>query len=477
MTSLEPLGPDLRLRTLTAPGVALSMSLPVVRTLARSHLLVVRDTRTRRVLALLCLLAGGLLVQGCVPVRGWRFEAVLAVLCGGLCLLVLLLGGWRRWVHLPRAGTWLGREPTVQWLSEQLVAQRDSGAIRQLVQDAVAQGLPATSARVCDLRQGERVALPDLPQDLRARLAEGRRVWSLESPWPSHLLLPIRSQGQLLGALVLEPREDAVLCTASDLAFLENVTSVAAVALRQAELFQEQEASRRLEQGAARDEKRLALDLLVAELSHELAYPLNFFRYLLKQAVGGDALDRQDVEIGLEEVERIHRMLVSLRQLSIPPPRLAPIPVVPRLQRALGLIRELLQDKQLSVSFEVPEELHLMAESDPIVQVFANLLRNAAQAVEPRGAIGLRHFQQGHARVLEVWDSGPGIPDAIVPALFTPRFTTRAGGMGLGLAVTQRLVRGFGWSLQLHREPGRTCFRIVIPPSAEAPPPPSQEDP
>ena len=106
------------------------------------------------------------------------------------------------------------------------------------------------------------------------------------------------------------------------------------------------------------------------------------------------------------------------------------------------------------------------AEPDRLVQILANLLRNAVQAVPPGAAVGIRSRPNGNGTmILEVWDEGPGIADDIAPSIFDPFVSGKQGGMGLGLAVTQRLVRGFGWSIDVRREQGRTVFGIEIPPA------------
>ena len=100
------------------------------------------------------------------------------------------------------------------------------------------------------------------------------------------------------------------------------------------------------------------------------------------------------------------------------------------------------------------------------MQILANLLRNAVQAVPPGAAVGVRSRPNGEGTmVLEVWDEGPGVAEEIGTSLFNPFVSSKKGSMGLGLAVTQRLVRGFGWSIGVRREQGRTVFGIEIPPS------------
>ena len=230
------------------------------------------------------------------------------------------------------------------------------------------------------------------------------------------------------------------------------------------EALAELETMRRLEADAAREDKRLALGMLGAEISHEIAYPLNFLRYLLREGHEDRPLDARDLEAGREEIGRLERMFATLHKLKVPEPRLEPVLVLPRVRRAVDLIRELVDEHDIKVAIDVPPHLHVMAEPDRLVQIFANLLRNAAQAVPAGGAIGIRARPDGDGDVgLEVWDDGPGVAADVAPAIFNPFVSGREGGVGLGLAVTFRLVRGFGWNIGVRREEGRTVFGVEVP--------------
>ena len=223
------------------------------------------------------------------------------------------------------------------------------------------------------------------------------------------------------------------------------------MALHNAHVIAELETFRRVEVDAARDEKRFALGLLGAEITHEIAYPLNFLRYLLGQGSAGRTLDASDVEIGQEEIGRLERMFSTLNKLRIPLPRLQPVLVLPRARRACDLIRETLIAKEIDVIVDVPSDLTVVAEPDPLVQIFANLLRNAAQAVERGRPIGIVARHDVNRIAIEVWDSGPGVPAELQNQIFNPFVTSKEGSMGLGLAVTERLVRSFGWTIGVGR--------------------------
>jgi signal transduction histidine kinase len=353
--------------------------------------------------------------------------------------------------------------PTLQQLADDLASKSVAAEICTSIEEAVTRWLPTERALV--VLPGELHRIPNRPPGFRALMTEGRSAWTTESHWQRQLLVPMRSQGGLRGVLVLAPKHESALYTREDLELLETISSLGAVALHNADVIGELEMLRRFEVGAARDDKRLALGLLGAEISHEIAYPLNFLRYLLREGDAGRSLETRDLEAGREEIGRLERMFAALNKFRIPAPRLEPVLVLPRVRRAVDLIREMLQESRIPVSVDIPPDLTVTADPDGLVQIFANLLRNAAQAVGPGAAIGARSRTEADGTVrLEVWDQGPGVPEELAGVLFSPFVTGKKGGTGLGLAVTQRLVRNFGWNIAIHRAGGETVFDIEIPP-------------
>jgi signal transduction histidine kinase len=354
--------------------------------------------------------------------------------------------------------------PTLQQLADDLASKGNVAEIGSAIRAAVMRWLPTESADV--LAPADLDRLPHRPPGVNARMEEGTAVWTTEPHWRRHLLVPMRSQGGLRGVLKLAPKHEAALYTREDLELLETIASLGAEALHNAEVFAELEAIRRLEVDVARDDKRLTLGMLGAEMSHEIAYPLNFLRFLLREGNGGAPVDPRDLEAGREEIGRLERMFARLAKLKIPAPRLEPVLVLPRARRALDLVREIVEANRIAAAIDVPPDLVVTAEPDRLVQIFANLLRNAVQAVPPGAAVGVRARPNGDGTLhLEVWDEGPGIAEDIAAAIFDPFVSSKQGSMGVGLAVTQRLVRGFGWSIGVRREEGRTVFGIEIPPA------------
>ena len=117
--------------------------------------------------------------------------------------------------------------------------------------------------------------------------------------------------------------------------------------------------------------------------------------------------------------------------------------------------------------FQMPQS-PVLIKADPVEleQVAFNLVRNAIEALEGqpgKGRVDVDLDELAGQVRLDVSDNGPGVPLPLRPNLFTPFVTTRAGGMGLGLALSQRLVERAGGEILLVDSPHGARFRVMLP--------------
>jgi signal transduction histidine kinase len=119
-----------------------------------------------------------------------------------------------------------------------------------------------------------------------------------------------------------------------------------------------------------------------------------------------------------------------------------------------------------------------MGHYEPLRRAFANLYRNAAEAMQGHGVIDVTVTAESEALVVTVADHGPGIPAELRPRVFEPYFTTKADGTGLGLALVRITLEAHAGTISVDETPGGgATFSIAfaLPPSAapDSPRPPS----
>jgi len=108
----------------------------------------------------------------------------------------------------------------------------------------------------------------------------------------------------------------------------------------------------------------------------------------------------------------------------------------------------------------------IQAYGSELNQVWTNLIDNAVDAMDGAGELTLRTRQDGDWVVVEVIDTGAGIPAAILPNLFDPFFTTKPPGQGTGLGLNTShniIVQKHHGRINVHSQPGRTCFEVRLP--------------
>jgi signal transduction histidine kinase/ActR/RegA family two-component response regulator len=249
--------------------------------------------------------------------------------------------------------------------------------------------------------------------------------------------------------------------------------------LGRVEVYRETTARRMFQSRMLRAEKLASLGQRVTGIMHELSNPLttilgNAQRMILREEAGTPSTEAQRI---LEEAERataILRQLLYLSRDAQPERRLVSLNEL--VERVVNLQRETLAGGSMLLKVDLAERLpRVEGDFAQLQQVLLNLLQNAQQAIEQSGqgtTIGVRTSSAVPGRVrLEVWDDGPGIPEALQARIFDPFFTTKPEGLGtgLGLAIVNGFVRQHGGSISVHCPPdGGTRFVVELPAAEDA---------
>ena len=208
---------------------------------------------------------------------------------------------------------------------------------------------------------------------------------------------------------------------------------------------------------------------LAAGVAHEIGNPLSgILGYLsLAKSYGSQSAPLRDCLQSIDgEVHRITRIVRGLLDLGRPPQGLVgPVDLIPLVETCVKLVSAGPDFRQVQVDLLLEPGLVARAESGSLSQVLINLMLNAAQAMHGEGKIVVRSRRLDSQVLVEVEDSGPGIPADLLPKLFEPFFTTKGTkGCGLGLAVSLHLVCSMRGRLTAgNLERGGARFTVSLP--------------
>jgi signal transduction histidine kinase len=221
-------------------------------------------------------------------------------------------------------------------------------------------------------------------------------------------------------------------------------------------------------------EKLASLGQLAASIAHEINNPLAgvlTYTKLLAKKISGDTLEKgaaldylSKMESEVGRCSRIIRNLLDFSRQTEPMLRLVDVNQV--IEQVLAMVGHQAQLQNVDVVRELSPSLpKVMADSDKLQQVFTNLTLNAIQAMSGGGKLTLRTSAANSQVRIDVQDTGCGISKENLSKLFTPFFTTKekGSGVGLGLAVVRGIIERHKGEIKVQSEVGKgTTFSVYL---------------
>ena len=281
----------------------------------------------------------------------------------------------------------------------------------------------------------------------------------------SVLATPMLYEGDVLGVIAVFTHrvhrfdnDEKRLCAA--------LASLGAVALQNARLYARVFQS---EDSLRKNERLTTLGLLAAEIAHEIRNPLTVLK-LLHGGLGLDFPDddprRTDMRVIGEKLDQLEAIVTRVLSFAKAPSSLhSRWSLADIVEDTLVLVRLKLAQSKVSLHFEPPAQpLIVEAHKGQIQQVLLNLLLNATQAMPDGGTITITAGAAEHHAIIDLADTGHGIPTEIQDRVFDSFLSSRPDGTGLGLAIAKRiLLSHHGDIALLTTSPDGTTMRLTLP--------------
>ena len=220
----------------------------------------------------------------------------------------------------------------------------------------------------------------------------------------------------------------------------------------------------RAAQETLESERIAALQLLAAGVAHEIGNPLNSLTIhlqLLERRLRKLPEDQQDtllhpLEVAQEEIKRLDTIVTQfLRAIRPAPLQRAPQELNSLVREAAEFLGPELKSRNILLDLELAPGLPVLElDQDQLKQAFYNIVKNASEAMKQGGLLKIRTGSDREWVNIHFADNGGGMTQEAMARIFEPYFTTKTSGSGLGLMITQRIVRAHGGEVVIESDPG-----------------------
>lgn len=292
----------------------------------------------------------------------------------------------------------------------------------------------------------------------------------------SFAIMPLMGKNGVFGVVIVDNPLSSLEISRNDLKFLQIFSKHASIAIENLMLYSSLEDANRLlhetQEQLVHGERLATIGEMAASIAHELKGPMvaigGFARRLSKK-MPSDSIEAGYVATIIEEEQRLEGMLDEVlsyaKKTTICYERCSITDVV---ENALAIISHVFEKNRVTLSKFFPkQEMMLYADCQQLKQVFINIFHNALDVMSDGGSmrvsVTLSRLGKERAVAVKIADSGGGIPDSMINSIFTPFFTTKGSGTGLGLPIASRIVSNHKGKIRVRNHSGGAEFTVLLP--------------
>jgi two-component system NtrC family sensor kinase len=322
--------------------------------------------------------------------------------------------------------------------------------------------------------QGKKEAILLVDLERAGASAAEKELLNIMGRLQAEVCLPLIYMNRLIGFIFLGSKAPEEMYYSEDLDLLYPLANQVAIAIENANLYENLKKSQNI---MRRADRLASLGTLIASLAHEIRNPLvsiKTFTQLLPERIDDEEFRNYFLKVASGEIDRLTGLINELLGFARPSePRLEGEDVNSLIDKMEILVATEARKKNVTLNKNYARDLpQIKADAEQLKQVLLNLLLNAIQSTKGEGKIWIETRQVQvpfEDKVepftqIEVRDTGVGIPKENLERIFDPFFSTRPEGSGLGLAISHQIVHDHGGFISVESEVGKgTSFKIHLP--------------